>query len=331
MDFSHHTDDKHTLAVDFPSAFMDTSLKNNATNNFSEHVDAGDHQGVNPVTDDKSDTKDCEDDADNLDGLGADLVTFETTIEHERIAELEAKLSTEQALADESFKIIEDLRRRIAVKSATNTMIDPDFVAVLDSLFAKDRHLVNENKRLREDLQNAKRQVTLLSDDNEGKARKIRGAHKKAQNARDMAVKEEEKAKEAVNQRNQSLKQQQQQQKKNMNASLAEVASHKKMVQTLESDLLTAWSGHPYLKDKTATTEDEIASFSISLKIRRKDFPPFKHILVNSQAKMTAELEDQYHDWKERQQCVTGYEHDGQRSSRGLQVVAQHAMQNPRS
>ncbi|PVI01470.1 hypothetical protein DM02DRAFT_346228 [Periconia macrospinosa] len=302
------TDDGHTDGCDhFHSPLIGDS-------------EASNHGGQQTSTDANADNDD-----DDLENLGELLDHMEDTLKQDRVTQLTSELKDCKLQASSAFEAIGILQKRIAAKSATSTTLDPDFVSRLNQLQWYTRHLLTENTRLKKELQDVTRESTLLQDENEGKARKLRGAHKKAQNAKDTATKEGEKAKEAVNQRDQRLKLQRKQ-RDDMKAAMAEVQELKKKVQSLESDLYFARSGQPYLRNEKATLEETTAAFSVSLRIKRKHFPLVKNMFADIQAEMAAELEDAYEAWKERQSKGFGFEHDGRHSARELQAVAREAV-----
>lgn len=252
---------------------------------------------------------------DDLESLGELFDNMQTRMEQDRIAELTGERDDWKTKANEAFHTSEVLQKRMAAKSAIGSTVDPDFVSRLNRLEWENRHLALENSRLKREVQDEQRKFTLLNDENEGKSRKLRGANKKTINAKGTADKEAEKAKEAVHQRDQRLKLQRQQQK-DMKAALAEVQTQKKAVQALESELHVARSGWPYLRDEKQASEDTTVAFSVSMRINRRHFPLIKSMLENSQAEMTANLEDAYSEWKEVRNIGTGFDHDGRRSVR---------------
>jgi hypothetical protein len=131
---------------------------------------------------------------------------------------------------NESAKRIAVLEKRMASKSITGLPLGSDLKARLDHLERENERLKREKLRVEEELQATKMQNASLCNDNDGKSRKLKGANKKVKNAKDVAVKEEEKAKEAAHERDQRLKQQREQQRK-LKTAQAEVASKEKIIQ----------------------------------------------------------------------------------------------------
>ncbi|KAF1957785.1 hypothetical protein CC80DRAFT_33768 [Byssothecium circinans] len=296
---------------------------------------------------------------DDLDNLGDMIRGIELRLEQDQVIQLIKERDDWRAQAHELAKRVVELEKRMASKAATGPPMDPDFVARLNSLERENRRLVTDNLRLKDELQDVERKNSRLCNDNEGKSRKLRGANKKAKNAKDVAVKEEGKAKDAVNERDQRLKLQREQ-KKMMQTAQAELTRRDLIIQGLQSDLHAERSGAPHLRHDASTADETIAAFSVSLKINRRHFPLVKSMLADSQSTMTSRIEGWYEQFKKpRAEKIvgavyvdapdtrigvdlnddlveilgghggpphTGAEHSGRRSMHGLEAIARNAM-----
>ncbi|KAF2646256.1 hypothetical protein P280DRAFT_464494 [Massarina eburnea CBS 473.64] len=297
---------------------------------------------------------------DDLDDLGEVLGVMQQLLTKDKIDELMGEREKWKVHVDESAKRIAVLEKRVGSKPAIGVPTDPDLVARLNHLERENRHLVSENLRLKQEIQDTERKNTLLCNDNEGKSRKLRGANKKVKKAKDVAVNEEEKAKEAAHERDHRLRQQREQ-RKMMKSAQAEAASQKKLIQKLQSQLDAEKSGAPHLRDHGSTTDETTAAFSVSIKINRRHFLLIRSMLADSQTTVTSRINEWYEKWKDSREakqtigatyndtpdtgsCVdmnaglvevlgryeeysqTGAEHDGRRSRRDLEAIVCRTM-----
>lgn len=130
---------------------------------------------------------------------------------------------------------VEVLEKWLALKSAASQTNDGRLVTHLKHLERESQRLSAENCDLKKELQNIKRENPLMFESNEGKSRNLRGAHKKAKNARDAASKEEEKAKNAVYERSVRLESERKM-RKELKAAKADVAQKEKAIEGLCSN-----------------------------------------------------------------------------------------------
>ncbi|KAF2678532.1 hypothetical protein K458DRAFT_348231, partial [Lentithecium fluviatile CBS 122367] len=276
----------------------------------------------------------------------------------ERIMELTKERNQWKTLAEDSVVRIGVLEKRIASKSASAPPLDPDVVSRLNRLEQENRQLLSKNLNLEEEVCDLKREKALLCDDNKGKSRKLKGASKKVKNAKDVAVKEKEKADDAVHERNLRLKSERDS-RKELKAEKGKVANCEKTIANLEADLHIERSGRPHLRNDGSNADETVVAFSVEFRIYRQHFPKLKGMLECKRMVTTEELVNWYGQWKKPQDekvtivgatyieskkngiagdtygddhdqlkdCPqTGVEHDGWRSKRGLEAICRQAM-----
>jgi chromosome segregation ATPase len=103
--------------------------------------------------------------------------------------------------AEISIVRINTLEKRIASKLTAIPPLDHEVVARLSRLEQENRQLKSKNQNLEDEVRELKTEKSLLCDDNEDKSRKLRGASKKVKNAKDVAIREKEKAGDALHQK----------------------------------------------------------------------------------------------------------------------------------
>jgi chromosome segregation ATPase len=260
-----------------------------------------------------------------------------------------------QAQVKEHATTIEHLENRIYKKVEADQELSVDVVRRLHRLETDVQNLRKENARLHDNLKAAESETATLRDTISEKAQKVKGALKKSKNAKEVAGKEEQKAKDAVNERTQLLKSQKEM-RKERNDALANLAEQQKIAEDLRAELKLEQSGHPHLRD-TEGSRSNCTTLVVPLefKIKRADHMKtlprlwyrqkyFLHTaLIWHQAWATreeedAEEEDGYatgseEDEEEDKLCrgmveggvMTGAEHDGWRSMKGIEAVCRKA------
>jgi hypothetical protein len=207
----------------------------------------------------------------------------------DQVVELTQERDHWKAQAETCAVRIDVLEKRIASKLASVGPVDSDVVARLNRLEQENRQLKSKNLNLEEELRELKTEKTLLCDDNEGKSRKLRGAHKKVMNAKDVAKKEKEKADEALHQKKLRLESEREMRKK-MKAEEAKVADCEKKIASLQSKLYAETSGYPHVRDDGTTTDEAIVAFAVQFKIHRQHFQKLRGMLEHNQMAMTDKL-----------------------------------------
>jgi hypothetical protein len=198
-------------------------------------------------------------------------------------------------------------------------------------------------------------------NDNEGKSRKLRGANKKVKNAKDVAVKEKEKADDAFQQKQMRLKSEREM-RKELKDEKGKVAMCEKEIESLKAKLHIETAGYPHIRDDGTTGDEATVAFTVQLLIYRQHFQMLRMMLESNRMKMTDNLVEWYEQWKKpegakdgvvganyvdtgkshremfeddlevvQEYPLTGAEHDGWRSKRGLEAVCRQAMGDGRA
>jgi chromosome segregation ATPase len=266
-----------------------------------------------------------------------------------------------QAQVMEHTNTIEHLERRIYAKVATDVQLPVDIVRRLNRLEKDCQQLRDQNTRLSDNLKAAESETATLRDTIAEKSHKMKGANKKTKNAKDVAVKVEEKAKDAVNDKQRHLASERKMRKERNDAQAA-LAKEEKIAEDLREKLKIEQSGRPHLRDTEGSKSNHTTVvIPIEFRIRRIDFyrtmtrlrssPDYLVRVVQEwYEKWTAEREDENEDGDEEYaedyegddvddeyehklyggmveggNMMTGAEHDGWRSMRGLEKVCRNA------
>jgi hypothetical protein len=209
-------------------------------------------------------------------------------------------------------------------------------------------------------LKAAESETATLRDTISEKAQKVKGALKKSKNAKEVAGKEEQKAKDAVNERTQLLKSQKEM-RKERNDALANLAEQQKIAEDLRAELKLEQSGHPHLRD-TEGSRSNCTTLVVPLEFRTKRADHMKmlsrlryrrkyflhmalgwHVAWTTREDEDAEEEedgyatgDEEEDLDDEEEdklyggmveggVMTGAEHDGRRSMKGIEAVCRKA------
>jgi DNA repair exonuclease SbcCD ATPase subunit len=261
---------------------------------------------------------------------------------------------------------IEHLERRVYAKVASDAELPVDVVRRLNRLEKDCQHLRDQNTRLRDNLTAAESETATLRDTIAEKSQKMKGANKKTKNAKEVAVKVEEKAKDAVNDKQRHLASERKM-RKERNDALAALAKEEKIAEDLREELKIEQSGRPHLRDTEGSKSNHTTVIvPIEVRIRRIDYyrtlrrlrssPGYlAHVVQEWHVKWTAEKEDEDGDENEEYSedyegddlddeyenklyggmveggdIMTGVEHDSWRSMKGLEEVCRntHAQYN---
>jgi hypothetical protein len=214
---------------------------------------------------------------------------------------------------------------------------------------------------LKEKVGEVGRENLMLFEENTGKSRKLKGANKKVKNAKDVAGKEEAKAKGAVNEKIQRQAAERKM-KLERNEALAELQKYKKMSEDLGAELKIERAGRPHLREDGVEEDYITVVIPVEFRIHRGDFRKLAMILDSNQMKIVDGFKKWYKEWKkpkdEKVKVVgadyvddkkkkfkigidisddtdgfqqdsripeTGAEHDGWRSKRGLEAICRQA------
>lgn len=288
------------------------------------------------------------------DALGDAQLMFD-----DRIAEVVMDRDQWKIRAEESAQCIETLEKRVVHKLARD---DASLSARLNKLEKELQRYKTENNELKKEMINLEKEIAILSAQNDGNTRKLRGANKKVKNKENARAKEEEKAKDAVYDKNQRLKSERDM-RKELRAAQAEVAKQEKIIEGLRADLHIERAGYPHLQEDGTAGDLAIVAFSVHVRIHRSHFQKIRSKLENTRASMTSRVEAWYARMRKPQDqeqaatdtryidtpkksfetdsvddeyevsddsdytyIQTGAEHDGWRSKRGLEAVSRQAM-----
>jgi phage shock protein A len=257
---------------------------------------------------------------------------------------------------------IEHLERRVYAKVATDSGLPVDVIRRLSRLEKDCRYLRDQNTRLRENLTAAESETATLRDTIAETSQKMKGANKKTKNAKQVAVKVEEKAKDAQNDKQRHLASERKM-RKERNDVLAALAKEEKIAQDLRDKLKVEHSGRPHLRDTEGSKSNlTTVIIPVEVRIRRIDYyrtlrrlrssPGYlNHVVQEWHVKWTADKEDEdgdenrdteYEDYEgnedyeeyedklhsgmvEGGDMIMGAEHDSWRSMKGLEEVCRKA------
>lgn len=203
-----------------------------------------------------------------------------------------------QAQAKEYGKMNKDLERRIYDKRVLQKENQPlDVVRRMDRLQIENSRLQTELAHLKENLKAAECENTTLCDENAGQIRKLKGANKKMKNAKEVAGKEEAKAKNAMHDKQQRVSSERRM-KKERNDALAMCEEQKKMNEKLRAELEIECSGRPHLRASETGTDEVAAIIPVEIWICREDFRTLLTAFESYQTSMTDRINGWYGAWK---------------------------------
>ncbi|CAO2655186.1 Nn.00g102500.m01.CDS01 [Neocucurbitaria sp. VM-36] len=256
--------------------------------------------------------------------------------------------------AEDQAKVIGDLERRIYSKSVAHSDLPVDLVRRMTRVESENVRLRADNAQLKENLKAAESENATLCDENDGNTKKLKGANKKVKNAKNVAGKEEVKAKGAVLDKQRHLASERKM-KKERNEALAALEDQRKICEDLRAELEVEQSGTPHIRDNDTKSDITNAIIPVQFEIRRGDFRNLLVTFEASQIAMTENFKRWYEEWKKPKEetrkvvganyvnddkktriyedmvemsdgyLQTGAEHDGRRSKRGLEAVCRYA------
>lgn len=270
------------------------------------------------------------------------------------IANLGHQCDQWKAQAEEQAKVIANLDRGVS-RDATMLNLPRDIIRRLNRLQSEIARLRAENAQLKETRKTTERENVLLGNQNESKASKLKGANKKVRHAKEVAGKEGEKAKEAVEAKQRHLASERKM-KKERDDALAAMQEQEKINEKLRAELEIEQSGAPHKRDAAVDPNNTIVVISVEFEVRRIDIQRIIVELGRYQADMTAYAKAWYKKWcglnkdngaipgagsfeedmkkarlyedmvEKPDGCIeTGAEHDGWRSRRALEAVCRDA------
>ncbi|KAH9877789.1 hypothetical protein J1614_003006 [Plenodomus biglobosus] len=249
----------------------------------------------------------------------------------------------------------ETLGLRLSSKEVSQCR-ETDVIRRMERLQQDNIRLRTEVSDLKENLKDAKSENATLCNENDGKARKLKGANKKVKNAKEIAGKEEEKAKGAMSDK-QRRHASERKMKKERNDALAALQEQTRINEDLRAQLAIEQSGAVHLRDTATDPNNTTVIIPIELDIRRIDFTK---VLPGLQATQMTHVENSrrwYEEWKTHKEEVrkvigadyvvddkkketkiyedfiemsdgymeTGAEHDGKRSKRELEAICRRS------
>jgi DNA repair exonuclease SbcCD ATPase subunit len=272
------------------------------------------------------------------------------------VSDLKKERDQWKTLAEEQTARVNVLEKRIAAKSAAALPADSDVVARLNRLEQENRQNKSKNHKLEEEIRDLTRSQSVLHEANDGKSRQLRGASKKVKNAKDVAVKEKEKADDAFQQKQMRLKSEREI-RKELKDEKGKVSMCQKEIESLQAKLHIETTGYPHIRDDGTTGNEATVAFTVQFLIYRQHFQELRMMLESNRMKMTDKLVEWYDQWKKPEEAKdgvvganyvhsrksqtdmfedglevlqeypqTGAEHDGWRSKRALEAVCRQAM-----
>jgi hypothetical protein len=266
-----------------------------------------------------------------------------------------------KAKAEEYERSNQRLYQKLSGTYQEQSDIPAELTARLRKTDRENQRLRSEITELKEKFEEVERENLLLCEENVGKSRKLKGANKKVRNAKDVAGKEEEKAKSAVHEKIQRQTTERKM-KLERNEALAELQKYKKMSEDLEAELKIERAGYPHLREDGVENDYTTVVVPVEFKIHRGDFRKLAMMLDSNRMKIVDGFKRWYKEWKkpkveevkvigaeyvddkkekfkigidisddmnefsrDSRILETGAEHDGWRSKRGLEAICREA------
>lgn len=261
--------------------------------------------------------------------------------------------SLQAKVADQALQL-EGLERRVYSKELPTAGHTLDVVQRINRIEKDNTRLRSEIAQLKDNLKATETENVKVCNENDGKARKLKGASKKVRDAKKVAVVEEEKAKGAISDKQRHLASERKMRKEHGEARAA-LQAQMKINEDLRAELEVEQSGTPHMRDTAEDVNNTVVVLPVQFEMRRSDFLKLKLALEAHQMAITDNLTRWYNEWKkpklEVKQVVganyvddeksarvyedmvempngyleTGAEHDGWRSRRALEVVCRQA------
>jgi chromosome segregation ATPase len=205
---------------------------------------------------------------------------------------------------------IEHLERRVYAKVAADSELPVHVVRRLNRLEKDCQYLRDQNTRLRENLTAAESETATLRDTIADKSQKMKGANKKTKNAKEVAVKVEEKAKDAQNDKQRHLASERKM-RKERNDALAALAKEEKIAQDLREKLKIEQSDRPHLRDTEGSKSNlTTVIIPVEVRIRRIDYYRTLRRLRSSPGYLTHVVQEWHMNWMAKQEEENGEEND---------------------
>jgi hypothetical protein len=234
--------------------------------------------------------------------------------------------------------------------------------AIVTTNMARELHrLADENERLRKDkiklednLRVAEGETATLRDKLDDKSHKVKTANKKTKSAKEVAVKEGDKTKTALDEKQRRAKSEQNM-KKDRNDAKAAFQEQRKISEDLRAELFIEQAGNVHLRETEGTSSDKTTVIiPMEFLIRRTDFILAQDVLESNRISYIGRVKEWYETWralKRKEETVkivsadyvddekddklyadmiedkfmTGAEHDGWRSTKSLKAACRTA------
>lgn len=208
-----------------------------------------------------------------------------------------------KAESDKLKKAYDELDRRVYRKVVLEADLPAEMVHRLNRLDNETERYRAENIDLRKKLKVTEGEAVTLRAEVTNQKNKLKGAGKKVRNAKDLAGKEEDKAKTAVH--NQQLRADcQKKMKQERNEAKAEAQSLRKLCEDLQADLQVERSGRPHLRQGLNHSETTAVVIPIELTIHRADFLKLSTVFESNQIAITEQIQRWYKDWKKPKEAT---------------------------
>lgn len=261
-----------------------------------------------------------------------------------------------QALVNEYAEDNTKLNNRVYSKVRANASLPVDVVNRLHHLEDENVCLKKEKDKLSNGLRAAEHEIATLRDSVDKKTRKAKGANKKVKSAKEVVIKEEEKDNIAISDSQRRAKSEQNMRKEKRDA-LAACAQQQKLVEDLRAELEIEQSESVHLRETEGTdSNNTTVVIPMTLLIRRQDYLRIQDILECNRLNYVDKAKEWYDTWKKAAKeeeapkvvgadyvddekkryklyddmiedgfMMTGAEHDGWRSMRGLEATCRRA------
>jgi chromosome segregation ATPase len=266
-----------------------------------------------------------------------------------------------QAQAEKYVTAYEELERRVYKNAIADADLPQEIVRRLNRLENVTTQYQAENKDLREKLNAVEYELAVRESEITGQKNRLKGAGKKVRNAKDVAGKQEEKAKTAVNDKQLRIASERKM-KQERDQAAKKAQSLEKLCDDLQTNLDVERSGRPHLRKGDTASETTTAVIPIELSICREDFLKLSAIFDSNQMSVTDQLQRWYEEWKKPKEEIrqvvgasyncnkengktaidleklyadmvelvdgqqqTGAEHDGPRSKHSLEKICRKA------
>ena len=222
---------------------------------------------------------------------------------HDVLSELIAERDEWKSKAEDCATVIERLEKRLNKKEASHPDLPGEIVRRLERVEHENARLRTEKADLKERLKPAENAKASLCHDNDNKDNKIKGANKKAKNAKEVAGKEGEKAKGAMHDKQQRLASERKM-REERNRAMAALEEQRKINSDLRAELEVEQSGVPHARDSAENQNNVVAVVPIQFEVHRGDFRLLLTILEWNQMGLADNFKRLYEDWKKPEEEV---------------------------